>query len=53
MGGPGRGSGDLRVLRKEPEHALVLKTLCQFTHCFRMRVGFCGPLGGGPVLKED
>ena len=47
------GSGDLRVLRKAPEHALVRKTPCQGTPWFRMRVGFGGPLGGGPVLKED
>jgi hypothetical protein len=44
---------DLCVLGQQPECALVLEAPRQFAHGFRVRVGFRGPLGGGPIVKED
>ena len=47
------GPGDLRRFGKQSERALALEAPRQFAHGFRVRVRFRGPLGGGPVVKED
>jgi len=43
----------LCVLGKEAEGALIPETPRQLAHSFRVRVSLHGPLGGGPVVKED
>lgn len=43
----------LCLVRKKPQDALVPEAPCPLAHRFRVRVGLHGPLGGGPVIKED
>ena len=47
------GTGDFRVLGKEPESALLPEAPRQLPHGFRVRVGLHSPLGGSPIVKED
>jgi hypothetical protein len=41
-----------RLVRKEPEDALLPEATCQLAHGFRVRMGFLGPLGSGTIFKE-
>ena len=47
------GGDHLRLVRQEPEHALLLEAPRESTHRIRVEVRFLGPLGGSGVCKED
>jgi hypothetical protein len=47
------GHDHLWVVRQKPQDAVGPEAPGQLAHGFRGRVGLHGPLGGGPVVKED
>lgn len=47
------GGDHLRLVRQEPEHALLLEAPRESTHRLRVEMRFLSPVGGSGVGKED
>jgi hypothetical protein len=44
---------DFRLLRQEPQHAMLPKAAGQIPHSFGVQLGLLCPLGRGTIAKED